>query len=66
MTCIADAQWMQPMPRYKPVDRSPRFLPVVLADQIQPWPDYFANHSIENGPPATCAHLNLQGPVDLG
>lgn len=24
------------MPRYKPVDRSPKFLPVVLSEQIQP------------------------------
>lgn len=30
------------MPRYKPVDRSPRFLPVVLADQIQPGTFEFA------------------------
>ena len=30
------------MPRYKPVDRSPRFLPVVLSEQIQPGTFEFA------------------------
>jgi len=30
------------MARYKPIDRSPRFLPVVLADQIQPGTFEFA------------------------
>ena len=24
------------MPRYKPVDRSPKFIPVVLSEQLQP------------------------------
>jgi len=30
------------MPRYKPVDRSPRFLPVILSEQIQPGTFEFA------------------------
>ena len=30
------------MARYKPIDRSPRFLPVVLAEQIQPGSFEFA------------------------
>ena len=41
MSGIAD-ELRLPMPRYKPVDRSPRFLPVVLADQIQPGTFEFA------------------------
>ena len=37
------------MPRYKPVDRSPRFLPVVLADQIQPGTFEFAlDHLVDH------------------
>ncbi|MEK8047523.1 IS1182 family transposase [Ideonella margarita] len=37
------------MPRYKPVDRSPRFLPVVLAEQIQPGTFEFAlDHLVDN------------------
>ena len=38
-----------PMPRYKPVDRSPRLLPVVLADQIQPGTFEFAlDHLVDH------------------
>jgi transposase len=49
MTCIANVDWMPPMPRYKPVDRSPRFLPVVLADQIQPGTFEFAlDHLVDH------------------
>lgn len=37
------------MPRYKPVDRSPRFLPVVLEEQIQPGTFEFAlDHLVDN------------------
>ena len=37
------------MPRYKPVDRSPRFLPVVLSEQIQPGTFEFAlDHLVDN------------------
>jgi transposase len=37
------------MPRYKPVDRSPRFLPVVLAEQIQPGTFEFAlDHLVDH------------------
>jgi len=40
---------MTPMPRYKLVDRSPRFLPVVLADQIQPGTFEFAlDHLVDH------------------
>lgn len=40
------------MPRYKPVDRSPKFLPVVLADQLQPGTfeftlDYLVDHELD-------------------
>ncbi len=40
------------MPRYKPVDRSPKFLPVVLADQLQPGAfeftlDYLVDHELD-------------------
>jgi putative transposase len=49
MTCITNVDWMPPMPRYKPVDRSPRFLPVVLADQIQPGTFEFAlDHLVDH------------------
>ena len=37
------------MPRYKPVDRSPRFLPVVLSEQIQPGTFEFAlDHLVDH------------------
>lgn len=37
------------MPRYKPIDRSPRFLPVILSEQIQPGSFEFAlDHLIDN------------------
>jgi transposase len=37
------------MARYKPVDRSPRFLPVVLSEQIQPGTFEFAlDHLIDH------------------
>jgi len=37
------------MPLYKPVDRSPRFLPVVLADKIQPGTFEFAlDHLVDH------------------
>jgi transposase len=37
------------MPRYNPVDRSPRFLPVVLADQNQPGTFEFAlDHLVDH------------------
>jgi transposase len=40
---------MKPMPRYKLVDRSPRFLPVVLAEQIQPGTFEFAlDHLVDH------------------
>jgi transposase len=48
MPGIAD-ELRLPMPRYKPVDRSPRFLPVVLADQIQPGTFEFAlDHLVDH------------------
>lgn len=37
------------MARYKPVDRNPRLLPVVLSEQIQPGTFEFAlDHLIDN------------------
>ena len=40
------------MPRYKPVDRSPRFLPVVLSEQIVPGSfeftlDHLVDHELD-------------------
>lgn len=37
------------MARYKPMDRNPRLLPVVLAEQIQPGPSEFAlDHLVDH------------------
>ena len=40
------------MPRYKPIDRNPRLLPVVLSEQIQPDTfefalDYLVDHELD-------------------
>jgi hypothetical protein len=46
---IERVSMVDPMPRYEPVDRSPRFLAVVLSEQIQPGAFEFAlDHLVEH------------------